>query len=409
MSSPVAVTTAEIVPFVLTPDSLAAAFTQARDPRRMASVTYTLPAMLCLAVSALLANHRSVLAMAEWGARQSPDLLRRLGFPDGRTPGQSTLQRLFAKLDGDALSAALAAHFGSAAHPVSDASDLQGVAIDGKAQRGRLQYERGGCPVHALSAFCQTTGVVLAHEPIDAGGSADKAEAELTVAPALIARIDWHGRVLTGDALFCQRQLCHQVLDAGGDYLLVVKANQPTLLHALKTLFDPDPASDPLPLLDRRETRTIEAGHGRSQEVRHLLASTDLSDYLCHELAWPGVAQVFRVERTWRERGHRKRQVRYGITSVRPDVGSPERLLALKRGHWGIENWLHRGKDVVFGEDQSLTHCGQGATVLALVRDATISLLYRAGLRQVSACLRDLSQRPDAAVDLVVETPRTHA
>jgi len=63
----------------------------------------------------------------------------------------------------------------------------------------------------------------------------------------------------------------------------------------------------------------------------------------------------------------------------------------------------------VFGEDQSLIHCGQGATVLALVRDAAISLLYRAGLRQVSACLRDLSQRPDAAVDLVVETPRTHA
>ena len=107
----------------------------------------------------------------------------------------------------------------------------------GKAQRGRLRFQAGGCPVHALAAFCHEQGVVLAQEPI--GGTADKAEAELTVAPALLARVDWRGRVLTGDALFCQRKLCRQVLDAGGDYLLVVKENQPALLADLALLFDP--------------------------------------------------------------------------------------------------------------------------------------------------------------------------
>lgn len=257
MPPAIALTTAEYPP--LSPASLAAAFTRVRDPRRHKSITYALPAILCLAVAAILSNHTSVLAIAEWVARQS------------------TLQRLFAKLDGDVLSAALSAHFAPAAGRALDARDVHGVAIDGQAHRGRLQYETGGCPVHALTAFCQVTGVVLAHEPIDAGGSGDKAEAELTVAPTLIARIDWPGRVLTGDALFCQRHLCQQVLDAGGDYLLVVKGNQPTLLDALQTLFDPDPSSDPLPLLDRRETRTIEGGHGRQQEVRHLIAATDLT------------------------------------------------------------------------------------------------------------------------------------
>ena len=142
------------VPLAVSPRSLAAAFARLPDPRRAASVTYTLSALLTLAVAAILANHLSVLAIAEWGARQSPDLLRSLGFPDGRTPCQSTLQRLFSQLDGQALAVALGAHFAppvSAVPPTESppADGPQGVAVDGKAQRGRLRFQEGGCPVHA--------------------------------------------------------------------------------------------------------------------------------------------------------------------------------------------------------------------------------------------------------------------
>lgn len=158
------------------------------------------------------------------------------------------------------------------------------MSVDGQAQRGRLQYEASGCPVHALAA--------------------------------LLARLDWHGRVLTGDALFCQRALCRQVVTVGGDYLLLVKENQPTLYRDLQFLFDPPPDSAPLPLLDRREARTAEQGHGCRDEVRHLVASTDLNDYL----DWPGLGQVFRLERTWRERGRAKGALHYGITSLPPDA-----------------------------------------------------------------------------------------
>jgi predicted transposase YbfD/YdcC len=232
-----------------------------------------------------------------------------------------------------------------------------------------------------LTAFTHDRQVVLAQEPIDQG--MDKSEGELTVAPALVARIDWRGRVLTGDALFCQRALCQQVLRAGGDYLLVVKENQPTLLHDIALLFDPPGAARPPVLDDRREACTVERGHGRQDEVRHLVTSTDLMDYL----DWPGVAQIFRVERTWREKGRCRRQVRYGLTSLPPAVGSPARLLALKRGHWGIENRLHRTKDATLGEDASQVHVGQGPTVLALLRDAAVSLLHRAGVRAITALL----------------------
>lgn len=394
-------------PLSVSPRSLAAAFSAVPDPRRTASVAYTLPAILTLAVAAILANHLSVLAIAEWGARQSPDVLRLLGFPQGRTPCQSTLQRLFRKLDGHALSMALSRYFAPAVIPVSPHGKeaVQGVAVDGKAQRGRLPFQVGGCPVHALSAFCHERGVVLAHEPIEPGQGAEKSEAELTVAPALLARIAWPGRVLTGDALFCQRHLCQQVLDAGGDYLLLVKENQPTLYEDIRLLFDPPQHSRPLPLLDHRDARTVDRGHGRRADVRHLVASTDRTDYL----DWPGVAQVFRLHRTWSEKGVAKQELHYGITSLTPQAGSPERLLALKRAHWGIENRLHRVKDVSLGEDQSLIHHGQGPTVMALLRDAAVSLLRQAGVRRISARLRYHSQHPAAAVALLIAPPSTDA
>ncbi len=199
----------------VSPTRLAAAFAAVPDPRRAGRVLYPLPALLSLAVTAMLANHLSVLAIAEWGARQRPEVLRVLGFPAGRTPCQSTLQRVCRQLDGDALSATLTQCLVPSAAPPSPTAAAQGIAIDGKAHRGRLRFAPRGCPVHALSAFCHEHGVVLAHEPIDAAVGTDKAE--LTVAPTLIDRLDWHGRVLTGDALFCQRTLCQQVGNAGGD------------------------------------------------------------------------------------------------------------------------------------------------------------------------------------------------
>lgn len=400
-TSPVAAL-ATLPPAVLAsaPTSLAAAFATVPDPRRAASVVYPLAAVLALAVAALLANHHSVLAIAEWGARQAPALLRSLGFPTDRTPCQSTLQRLFRQLDSDALAAALTAHVAPSAAP---GADRQGVAIDGKAQRGRLRFPAGGGPVHALSAVCHDTGVVLAHEPITTTG--DKAEAELSVAPALLRRIDWRGRVLTGDALFCQRALCRQVTDAGGDYLVLIKENQPALHDALALLFDPPPDLGALPLHDQREAQRLDRGHGRRDERRRLIASTDLNGYL----DWPGVAQVFRLERTWREHGKPHRALHYGITSLTPTHADAARLLAVRRGHWSIENQLHRHKDVTFGEDASLVHLGQGPTVLALLRDAALNVLHQAGVRQIAAQLRLHAQHPERAVALVVTPPPTRA
>ena len=393
-------------PSPVNPPALLAAFARLADPRRQASVTYPLAAMLALAVTAMLANQQGVLAIAEWAARQSAALLGPLGFTPGRTPCQSTLHRLFAKLDGARLSAALQTCFAPAAAADPAQRGGQGVAVDGKAQRGRLPFQMGGSPVHALTAFCHEQALVLAQEPIEPATSPEeKSEAELTVAPKLIGRLDWRGRVLTGDALLCQRELCNQVTAAGGDYLLVVKANQPTLYDDLCWLFDPPPGvAAPAPVQDRREARTVDKGHGRL-EVRHLIASTDLAGYS----DWPALAQVVRIERTWIEHGKRTQHRLYGITSLPPTVADADRLLALKRGHWGIENGLHYVKDVSMGEDRSLIHREKGPIVLSMLRDTAVNLLRLAGCRTVASRLRVHAQDPSAALALVLAPIPTRA
>lgn len=368
------------------------------DPRRAQGRRFPLVAVLALALAAILANHRSELAIAEWGATQSADVIRALGFRKGKTPHQSTLQRLFRALAPAPLAAAFGQCFAPAdVHGVARGS--AGVAIDGKALRGLLSFvSADATPVHLLTAFCHTTGAVLAQQEIVAMG--DKVAAELNAAPALIAQLDWHGRVLTGDALYCQRAVCRQVVDAGGDYLVIVKENQPALHRAIAVLFASRAAAAlaaaTLPARDLRQATTWDKGHGRV-ERRQLIASTELHDYL----DWPAQAQVCMIERRWREGEQTHTAVRYAITSLPATLAPAARLLALVRGHWGIENGLHYVKDVTLGEDASTLHAGAGPIVMAILRDTVVSLIHRAGFRTVAARLRYHSTHPEAALALL--------
>jgi predicted transposase YbfD/YdcC len=385
---------------------LLAAFAQVPDPRRGQGRRFPLAAVLSLAVAAILANHRSVLAIAQWGAGQSRAVLTALGFPTEVTPHQTTLQRLFCRLDPEALSVALASAVASVTSPPTRPRGSQGVAIDGKAHRGRLVGpEATPQTVHAASLCTHQSALVLAQAPIQA--TSEQVEAELTVASALLARIDWRGRVLTGDALYCHRHLCDQVLAAGGDYLFTVKANQPTLLDAIQFLFDPPPGHPSLAqLTDRRSARQATKGHGRI-EVRELIASTDLAT--SPTIDWPGLAQVFRLERTWQAQGHSHSAVHYGLTSLPKTVADPARLLVLHRGHWTIENRLHHVLDVTLGEDQSRVRRAHGPLIMAWLRHAALTLLHHAGCFTIAAALRYLSGHPDHLLALLHLPAAQHA
>lgn len=171
------------------PIGLVAAFATVPDPRRPRGRRFPLTAVLALAVVALLANHLSVLAIARWGKRQSRDVLIALEFPDGVTPHQTTVQRLFRRLDPLPLAAALTACFTPAPPPQGRRRGSVGVACDGKVERGRLACaDHPEYPIHMVSAVLHALGVVVAQVPLDHTG--EKAEAEVSAAPALIGALD---------------------------------------------------------------------------------------------------------------------------------------------------------------------------------------------------------------------------
>lgn len=380
--------------------AISSAFATLPDPRRRQGTRYPLAAVLTLAVAAILSNHLTLLAIAEWGAAQSDAIKHALGFSRGRTPHVTTLQRLFRRLDPAALGAALTAYFDPNVPGELRPRGSQGVALDGKAQRGRLPFAaHPSFPMHAVSALTHDLGVVLAQLVVETHAR----EAELTLAPTAIGQVAWQGRVLTGDALYCQRRLCTQVVEAGGDYLFVVDANQPTLLADIQQLFAPPPplrAGHGALTIVEQQGRQVSKGHGRL-EVREIRVSSELAEYL----DWPYLQQVFEVRRTWTRKGVTKQEVHYGITSLPQTVASPEQVLRLKRGHWGIENRLHYVKDVTLGEDASTIHCGAGPDIMAMLRNAAVSALRRAGRHRIAASLRHNSRCPDAILALLGLSP----
>ena len=200
--------------------------------------------------------------------------------------------------------------------------------------------------------------------------------------------------MLTGDALYCQHELCAQVLAAGGDYLVTVKANQPTLYAAIALLFADPPPEEVF------ATTVHYDQHGDRVEVRQLAAATALNVYLA-ELAWPRAQQVFQVVRTVRRTGQRTEQVRYGITSLGPERAPAPALLRYRRGHWAIENRLHWVRDVTLGEDACQVRTGAGPQVLAALRNTVIGLLRRWRTPNIAAGRRTLAWQPNAPLRLL--------
>lgn len=213
----------------------------------------------------------------------------------------------------------------------------------------------------------------------------------MRLAEAVLAQVDLRSHVVTGDAAFCQRELSKQVVAAGGDYLWVVKENQPTLLDDLRVLFDAPPLGEPM----SSSLRT--ARRGERDELRLLRCSAALVGYT----DWPHLGYACTVQRVVTRGEKTTYEQHYAVTSLTPARITAAGLQAMWRGHWGIENGLHYVRDVTLGEDASRMREGNEPQALAAVRNTVISTLRRAGHRNIAAALRTYAGKPRAALALL--------
>lgn len=343
---------------------------------------FPLLALLLYVCVAMLCGRLSQAAIAAWGRDYGQPWLARLGMAGPHGPSQSTLHRLFKGIGQEQLEAALTRWANAVLQQVAPPAEWEAIAIDGKTLRG--SQKQGASVAHLLSALSQRLTLVLGQVAVPAQTN------EIGVLESLLDLMGVAGRVTTTDALLTQREVAQAIVERHGDYLQVVKDNQPHLLEDIATLF-----TEPQVVKETLHEATTTDGHGDRIEERRLCASTALVGYT----DWPGLQQVLKLERrTWNKQHQLLRQeVTYAVTSLPRTRASAAQLLQLWREHWHVENKLHYVRDVTLGEDRSQVRTGHIPQVMAAFRNLTIGLVHLGGASNIAAACRRFAAQPHLA------------
>jgi hypothetical protein len=187
---------------------------QITDQRGRKGRQYKLASLLGIAIAAMLAGANDLRAIFRWGRRLKPEALRLLGIDDGMAPCHATFHYFFKSLDADALAAALGKFALGEAR-------ARHIAIDGKTLKGSRRLDAKA--LHVLSAFAAELGTVIGDLIVEPDQN------EITAAMVLLKGLPLDWAIISGDAIFCQREICRHIRDGNGHYLFVVKDNQPQL------------------------------------------------------------------------------------------------------------------------------------------------------------------------------------
>ena len=361
------------------------------DLRKARGKRYSLTTVLMIVLLAKLSGANSPTEIAEWGIYHQSEVEALLRIKPKRMPERSTYRRILAYKVYETEVERLVGEYNQEGErgPI--------CALDGKALLGMSKRE-DGTPEYALSVYDVTAGKTMAQ--IEVGNK----ENEITKAPEVIRLAKIAGKVVTGDALHTQKRLAQTILDEQGDYVFPVKENQPALYKNIQSLFAPE---YPKPGFGKIQTdfltaQKVNKGHGRI-EVRTITTSEMLNTYA----AWPGLAQVYRLEREfqWWRRGHcykTSRQVEFGITSLVRTKANPRQLLEISRTHWGIETGSHYRRDVTLKEDATRFTIGHGSRVLANIHNLVLALIRQTAFLNAAQARRFFAAHLSHAFSLLI-------
>ncbi len=381
--------------FVISLNSLYARWCGLTDARHAKGKRYPLALVLVGMVVAKLAGADKPQAIAEWVAERAALFVESFELRLPTMPSHHTYRRVMRQVivvsELAQTAQAYLAELPQTGVPVQ-------ICLDGKTLRGTIASgeSRG---LHLLAAYWPGSGLVLCQVEVEPSTN------EIGAAPLVLKALDLKGKIITGDAIFAQRELSLLIGQADGDYVWTVKDNQPRLRADIAKLFEPDTSvvkgfsAGPT---DYQTVQTINKGHGRI-ETRTLTVTSQLQE----TSDWPYLAQVFRLERSTEllAPGTQRGETVYGMTSLTAQQASPARLLALVRRHWSVENELHYRRDVTFQEDATRLKAWNAAQVLAIINNLVLALLVHVGPGTVPHARRHYAAHPDEALRLVLTAP----
>jgi predicted transposase YbfD/YdcC len=359
------------------------------DPREAAKVKYPLREVLFLVTCATIAGCDDYDEIALWGDHHL-EFLRGYSEYFFGTPKEDWLRVVLNRIDPALFEACFVAWVTSLR---PDAVDL--IALDGKTLRRSGDSAESQKPLHLVSAWASTQRLVLCQEAVDSK------ENECTAILAILGRLKVKGALVTIDAIATNPTIADAITEAGGDYVLALKGNQPTLHGEVERYFD-DPATTGLQTISNTDK-----DHGRI-ETRTYTLSHDV-DWLHSERRYPGemrfaaIKTLIKTTTTTEYRGKITTETRYFISSA---VLSPQRAGEAIRAHWGIES-MHWVLDVIFKEDQSRLRRGHGAQNMALVRRLAFNIVRAGkGKKSIKTARKAAGWNPKFLASLILPKPR---
>ena len=359
-----------------------------RDPQ---GKRYPLALALVFVILAKLAGEQEPRGIAQWVELRKELLQQALHFHRSTVPHPITYSRILGKaVDPAELQQAVSSFLLSA----PNAGQSLEINLDGKALRGTIRAGQTQ-GLHLLAAYLPDEGIVLCQ--IEVGSK----ENEIVAAPRLLKSIDLKGKIVTGDAMFAQRELSQQVVEAGGDYVWTVKDNQASLRSEIESLFEIEEGRTNLKAMknDLRVAETTDKEHGRLEQRRMTTSSM-----LCGQFGWPGLAQVFKIEREIEEisTGKSRNERVYGVTSLTSEQAPAKKLLEIVRKHWMIENGLHYRRDWTLREDYCRLRIGEAAQAMAVINNLVVGLAVREGFKYLPDARRKYNAQPLEGLKLIL-------
>lgn len=347
------------------------------DVRKARGKLYRLETVLLIIVMAKLCGQDTPSAITDWAKNHGEVLVKLLQLKRTNMPSHSTYRRILAYTVYEEEIERIVGEYNQ------QGQHGEVYALDGKALRGARKKDEEG-PDYLLSVYDVEQAKVLSQVGVG------RKENEISKASKALKSVEISQKVITGDALHTQKALAIQIIEQGGDYIFPVKENQASLYKNIQQLFAPE---YPKPGFGKIQTdfltvQKVNKGHGRL-ETRTLTTSEMLNVYS----TWPGLAQVYRLERQfqWWRSGRCYRtssQLEFGITSLSRSKANPIRLLNLRRAHWGIETGLHYRRDVTFKEDAIRMTLGNAGKVMASINNLVIALIRQAKFQNAAQARR---------------------
>lgn len=349
-------------------------FRKLRDPRVVRRKRHLLLDIVVITVCGSVAGCDDWQQIVTFAHARLDWLKKFLRLPNG-IPSHDTLERVFDRLDPQAFQAC----FRDWMQALHEVLGLSQIAIDGKTLRG--SGGRGLKALHLVSAWATANYLSLGQIAVDEKSN------EIPAIPQLLELLDVKGALVTIDAMGCQKEIAAKIVEKGGDYVLTVKDNQPTLLAEIQACFEKALDND-FAGLKHDSYQTEDKGHGREEKRYYDIITDPDPASLPAAAAWKNLHVIGMCYYECVRDGKETSEVRYFIGNRKAKAKVYGQAL---RNHWGIENNLHWQLDVSFNEDKNRFSKRHGAENLALVRRLAVSLLKQHPDKRSIACKRLLA------------------